>query len=195
MSERLYGAVAVLTLLPALRLPAQQPAGVTPEWDTRTMLLTLASEVKRLKPILDQVKPKDWVAKGAPDAYIRQWQGVQNEVDYLVGATQNLSNQPEKLTLALEALFRLQAVEAFAQSLAGGIRKYQNPALADLLVGILTENSGSRERLKQYITDLAATKEHEFQVADREAQRCRSVLSRQPAAPSGAKPEPRREQK
>jgi hypothetical protein len=49
------------------------------------------------------------------------------------------------------------------------------------------ENSNNLDRLRHYLQDLAAQKEQEFQIADREAQRCRSVLLNQPA-PKERKP-------
>jgi hypothetical protein len=70
-----------------------------------------------------------------------------------------------------------------------GVRNYQNPAVGDLLLGVAAENSENRDKLRQYITDLALTKEQEFEVADKEAQRCRGMLSKQtpPKPPVAAK--------
>ena len=172
----------LLSLVPALGLAAQQAGGLAPEWDVETSLTALSAQAQRLKPILDQEKPQEWVAKGAPAAYQRQLQSTQNELTYLTGAIQKLSAKPEKLTLALETLFRMQALETFLGSLAEGIRKYQNPALADLLMGVQSENWNNREKLRQYIVDLATTQEQQLQVMDQETQRCRLFLSRQPAA-------------
>jgi hypothetical protein len=97
-----------------------------------------------------------------------------------------LIKQPERLTLALETYFRMQAVDTMLGSLIEGIRKYQNPSLAELVQGVVDENSANRDKLRQYIQDLAAQKEQEFAVADKEAQRCRATLMRQPA-PTGRK--------
>ena len=104
---------------------------------------------------------------------------------------QSLRKQPEKLTLALETLFRLQAVESQVNSLVDGVRRYQNPAVGDLLVSVVSANSANRDQLRQYVTDLAQTKEQEFQIVDQEAQRCRGTLMRQPPArPAPAAPKP-----
>ena len=91
-----------------------------------------------------------------------------------------MRKQPEKLTLALETLFRLQAVESQVSSLVDGVRRYQNGAVGDLLVSVMSANSANRDQLRQYITDLAKTKEQEFQIVDSEAQRqiVRAVLVR-----------------
>src|SRR5262249_18356248 len=95
----------------------------------------------------------------------------------------SLGKQPEKLTVALDTYFRMQSLEMRLNSLVDGVRNYQNPAVGDLLIGVLAENSTNRDKLRQYITDLARTKEKEFEVADKEAQRCRGMINRQPAKP------------
>ncbi len=74
-------------------------------------------------------------------------------------------------------------LEVVLTSLVDGARKYQNPALADLLRSLMNENSASRQQLRQYIVDLAAAKEQELKVMDGEAQRCRQITSKPQAAP------------
>jgi hypothetical protein len=164
----------------ASTLPAQN-TGVQAGWDVSRMLDSLSAQAKRLKPILDQLTPQEWIAKGAPDAYVAQWKGAQNELGYLVDSAKALEQAPERLTLALDTYFRMQSLENRLNSLVEGVRNYQNPAVGDLLFGVAAENSANRDKLRQYITDLAATKEQEFKIVDQEAQRCRTNLSRQPA--------------
>ena len=154
------------------------------------MLSELATRVERVKPILDQLKPQDWLAAGAPETYVTQWKSAQAEVGYLVRSSQALAHQPDRLTLTLETFFRMQAVESMLASLSEGVRKYQNPAVADLLQGAISETGASRDKLHQYLVDLAATKEQEFKTVDEEAQRCRAMLSRTP--PKSAKPAPKK---
>jgi hypothetical protein len=180
----------VLILSLAFALPARAQ-GVSAPWDISQTLTSLAAQSQRLLPILEQLTPEKWEAKGAPAAYTAQWRNARSEVGYLLGASESFKKQPEKLTLALETLFRLQAVEAQVNSLIEGVRRYQNPAVGDLLVSVVSANSANRDQLRQYITDLAKTKEEEFQVVDREAQRCRGTLMRQPPsrpAPAASKP-------
>jgi hypothetical protein len=157
------------------------PSGVNSEWDIRKLLDSLDVEAQHLKPIIDQVKPEGWTAKGASSTYIAQWKAAQAELRYLLSSSETLSRQPEKLTSALDTYFRMQAMESTVSSVVEGVRKYQNPALANLMQSALGENNANRDRLRQYVQDLAAQKEQELQVADREAQRCRDALVRQPA--------------
>jgi len=181
-------------LLPFLILPLTlvlpaRAQGVSAPWDISQILTSLAAQSQRLLPILEQLTPEKWEAKGAPAAYTAQWRNVRSEVGYLLGAAESMKKQPEKLTLGLETLFRLQSVEAQVNSLIDGVRRYQNPAVGDLLVSVVSSNSANRDQLRQYISDLAQSKEEEFQVVDREAQRCRGTLMRQPPArPAAPKP-------
>jgi hypothetical protein len=166
----------------------QAPSGVSAEWDISQTLEALSQQAKRLRPILDQLTPQQWVSNGAPVAYVAQWQKAQEDLTYLVDSAKAVEKQPERLPLALDLYFRMQSLESRLNSLVDGVRNYQNPAVGDLLVGVLGENSANRDKLRQYITDLANTKEQEFQVVDKEAQRCRGSLSR--PAPSRPAPSP-----
>jgi hypothetical protein len=163
-------------------LLAGQSGGLPPEWEVSKSLEDLVTQVKRLEPVLSKVTPEEWVGKGAPDAYIKQWKDSQNELTYLVGSAQKMAKRPDKLPLALETFFRMEAMHAMLGSLTEGVRRYQNPALADLLQSLVNEDAAHREKLRQYIMDLADSREKEFQIVDSEAQRCRGTLSRQPAA-------------
>ena len=167
----------------------QAPAGVSAQWDISRTMDALSAQAGRLQPILDQLTPEEWVTKGAPSAYVAQRRAASDELKYLVDAVKALQKQPDRLTLVLAVHFRMEALETQLLSLVDGVRKYQNPAVGDLLLAVLGENSSNRDELRQYITDLAATKEQEFQVVDQEAQRCRGVLSRQAPAPSKKKAE------
>ncbi|MBI1787062.1 MAG: hypothetical protein HYR60_05845 [Acidobacteria bacterium] len=156
-----------------------QPAGISSEWDIRAALQGLSAQIARLQPVLEQVHPKEW--EGASETYLRQWESTRAQASAVQTVVANLGREPEKLSIALDVFFRLQNLETLLGSLAEGVRRYQNPALADLLSGVVAESSSSRQQLRQYVMDLAQLKEQEFQVMDREAQRCRAFLSRQPA--------------
>lgn len=179
-------------LLPmaAISLWGQAAPSVPASWDVSKSVSELAAQVAKLKPVLAQLTPQDWVAsKGAPEAYVGQWQGAQQELDYLAQSAGMLEKQPEKLTAALDLYFRLQAVEWRLQSLADGAHKYQSPDAGDQLAEAVGADATKRDQLRQYITDLAAQNEQEFSVVEREAQRCREDQNRQarPAAPAPAK--------
>lgn len=176
--------VFTLLFFAASALAQSQSQGVAADWDVAPTVDALSAQAKRLKPILDQLTPQEWVSQGAPQTYVAQWKGAEDELRYLVDSAAALKNQPERLTLALDTYFRLQGLTARLDSLVDGVRHYQNPAVGDLLVGVLAENSANRDQLRQYITDLAATKEQEFAIVDKEAQRCRGILNHQPVKPA-----------
>lgn len=176
-----------LTQAARAQTPPAAEQGVTAEWDVKALLDSLSKQAERLKPILDQLNPQEWVAKGAPQGYVTQLKSAKDELGYLVGSAQHLTKQPERLTLALETYFRMQALDSTLNSLAEGVRKYRNPAVADLMKGLMTENSNNREKLRLYIVDLANTQEQQFKVVDEEAQRCRGMLGRQAPGSSARK--------
>jgi hypothetical protein len=161
--------------------PPAQDQGVDSEWDARKLIDALKAQAQHLKPIIDQVQPADWASQGASETYVAQWNSAQAQLKYLISSSDAFSRQPERLPIGLDAYFRMQAVESTLGSLTEGVRKYQNPALASIMQSVIAENSTNRDRLRQYLQDLATQKEQEFQVADREAQRCRAALLQQPA--------------
>jgi hypothetical protein len=173
--------------------PVAEPSVAT-EWDAAKTIAAFSDQAKRLKPIVDQLNPQEWVAKGAPQTYVSQWQEVERELSYVGTSAQALEGDPERLTLALDSYFRWERLAVELNSLVDGVRHYQNPAVGDLVVSVLGENASNREFLKQHITDLAAQKEQEFAVVDKEAQRCRGQVTRpataRPASPPPAPPKP-----
>lgn len=158
-------------------------AGVMSEWDVTALLNALEKGAGQLGPIMDQMKPDQWTGAGASPTYALQWKSARRDVGYLLTSAQGLNQQPERLTLALDTLFRMQALDRALESLIQGARKYQSPALAATLQARLDEASANRDKLRQYVVQLAAQREHEYQVMDSEAQRCRGVLA---AAGSGS---------
>ena len=158
--------------------------GVESEWDVQKLLNGLAAGAQRLKPLVSQADPGKWSNAEGGASYSPQWKTAENQIDYFIGATRKFTDSPEKLSVALETYFRLQAMDRTVLSFAEGVRKYNNPAVADLLQSTVGENTAARERLRQYLVELANQKEQEYQIMDKEAQRCRAILTKQPRANS-----------
>jgi hypothetical protein len=185
MKSALLICLAFVSCCAVLAQTSQPNAGVASEWDVRKLLESLELQAQHWKPIINEVKPESWLEKGAPQTYVAQWNSAHNQLNYLLASSEALSKEPERLTLALDTLFRMQAMQSTLVSVVEGIRRYQNPALADLMQSAVNENSTNQDKLRQYVQDLAIQKEQEFQVADREAQRCRETLMKQPASREG----------
>jgi hypothetical protein len=177
--------VAFLAASPALFGQARPaPAGLQPEWDARQDLAALATAVNRFEPLLDKLHPKEWTSKGAPQAYVDQYNQAQAELGYLLQSVAALEREPEKMSAALDTIFRMESLEAILGSLIQGVRKYQNPKTGDLMAGVIADNDSRRERLRQYVLDLVKDKEAQFKVMNEEAQRCRATVLRQPLPPA-----------
>ena len=177
------GTLLLFALAAGRCVQAQSPQ----QLEMRQILEDLSAQAKRLIPILEQIDPNVWVtSKGAPDTYARQWRSSQDQLKALIHDAGELAKDPEHLPAALQTFFRVQYIQLNLQSLVEGIRRYQNPALADLLAGVAAEGSGQRERFQQYIMSLATERDQMFGIMDHEAQRCRQILSNQgtPARPA-----------
>jgi hypothetical protein len=141
----------------------------------------MGAHAARLLPVLEQIDVKSWIAKGASDTYAQQLQSSKDQAKALAEDSRALSRNPEKLSASLVVLFRIEGLDTMLASLEEGTRKYQTPQLAQQLAAVSAENGANRERFRRYLVNLAAEREQQFDVMDREAQRCRANLS--PAVP------------
>lgn len=148
--------------------------GVTAPWDLKKTLESLQASGNRLKPVVEQLNPKEWVAQGASEGYEAQKKEVLKNLQAVTSIANRLAADTERLTLALDLFMRIESFDLNLQSLAEGVRSYHNPAVAELLVGMRNENGHARQALRTYVVELAETKEQEFKIVDQEAQRCRS---------------------
>lgn len=174
-----------------------QPEGIAAAWDVKSKMAAMADDVGRIEDLLRRVRPNEWIQKGAPDAYLRQLESSQVSMQLLIAATQKLAKEPEKLSAALDALFRMDSMDLLLQSLQAGVRRYQGPSLADDIVRFMGDNARHRDMLRQHSVELAAAKENELKLIDGEAQRCRTELSRknEPEVQPPPPPRPRRRTK
>jgi hypothetical protein len=158
------------------------PAGLLTPWEIAPVLQEIAAHAARLLPALDKLDAKAWVAKGASETYAEQLQSSRDQARALADGARELARNPERLSTSLELFFRMQGLDAMLGSLQEGLRKYQGPAEAQQLAELAAENGVNRDRFQGYIINLAAEREQEMQVMDREAQRCRGIIAA-PAAP------------
>jgi hypothetical protein len=160
-------------------VPADIAGGVATEWETRERLAELARNTRALEPVLAQIRPNDWVAKGASETYVNQARTVRSLALHVIATSKRLAERPEHLSTGIETLFRIQALERFAGSLGEGIRRYQGADLANRFMEVVAPVAGSGEALRQHILDVALMREQEFDVISAEAQRCRGEILRQ----------------
>jgi hypothetical protein len=169
--------------------PAQpQPAAsLETEWDIGVVLGEMSAHAGRLLAALDKDDAKAWVAKGASETYAEQLDSCKRQARAFADGAKALAADPEKLSNALELLFRIEGVNSMLGSIEEGIRKYQSPEDAQGLAALAAENGINFGRFQKYIVDLAAEREQRFAVMDKEAQRCRGILfDTQPGAAAGS---------
>ena len=72
--------VHILALVSMLPLCASaQEAGVPTEWDVQKLVEGIAAQSGRVLPLIEQIRPKEWVARGASDTYVQQWDSAHSQ--------------------------------------------------------------------------------------------------------------------
>ena len=141
------------------------------------MLKQIAAQADRLTPALDKIDARAWIDQGASETYAEQLEAAKAQTRALGDGAKALVRNPEQLSPLLDIFFRMQGIDAMLQSVEEGIRKYGFKPDAQALIQMQTETGAARERLQHYIVSLAAEREREFQAMDREAQRCRALVT------------------
>lgn len=179
MSVMRFGVFAIL--LACASPAAAQQDGMLPRWEVTEIAGNVVEHAQSVKQILDQVRPKEWIQDGAPQAYVDQHATLSADIENLELAAQALSRTPAKLSAVVDTFLWLDRSQSMLRSISAGVRKYQNPAIADLLDSAGGVNAGAIEKLKEYMRDLTIAAEAEMEIAHDEAQRCRVELMRAPA--------------
>lgn len=181
-------AVALCAQTPPSPTPAPQlqASGLETDWEIAPALQEIGAQATRLLPALNRIDAHSWVARGASETYAEQLQAVKAQTQAVADGAKALAKDPEKLPLELELYFRMQSIDTMLGSVEEGMRKYQDPASAQALASLQAESGANRDRLQRYLVDLAADHEQQLHVMDREAQRCRAIVTA-PAAKSGKK--------
>jgi hypothetical protein len=169
--------------------PAIPVAGLETPWSVQKFIADLQKDSTQLQPLLQGMSPQQWSdRKGAPTTYIVQWQAAQQQLNDVITMTKLFAQKTESLSTALDVYFRLEALETTERALAEGAQRYDTRANSDKLNMLIAHNFDSRQRLRDYLRDLAATTEQNFKIADGEAQRCRGMISKETPANSDSKP-------
>jgi len=185
---------AIFALLAAIAASAVADRIPVDPADAAAAATRILQRSEHLKPMLEEVHPSDWVAKGAPDAYVSQWrslteqnQAVATEMSAIAqSANAQPGDQDSSLEPLLKALFRVHRFDGDLDALLKAVRRYQNPALADLIESVAVGDQAAVEKLQEYAIDRAAEKDRRFDLVDKEAQRCRAALASQPVNRPGA---------
>ncbi len=189
-------AAALLSVLMAAAQPPQaapqQPPSSSPgleaEWDIAPVLLEIGEHSGRLLPALERIDARAWVEQDASETYAELLQTAKDQTRVVGDTARELARNPERLASSIDLFIRLQSLDVMLLSLEDGIRRYQTPAAAQALAALVAQNGPSRERFQRYIVSLASARERELAVMDREAQRCRGLVT----APSATTSKPTR---
>ena len=182
---RLYSGSVRLYLVPTLALvlagaALAQQEGMIPRWQVEELSQGVVQNMETARKVVAQLRPREWVQDGAPEAYIDQHQTLLKEMEQVSLAAQALARDPERLTYAMDTFLWLDRTDALMGSIAAGARQYYNAAVAELLDSARNRNSDGIATVKQYLRQLAEHVEGSMRVAHREAQRCREAIVSEP---------------
>jgi hypothetical protein len=170
------------------KTPAVPVAGLETPWSVQKIIADLQRDSAQLQPLLQGISPQRWSdGKGAPTTYLVQWQSAQQQLNDVLTVTKLFAQKTDSLSAALDVYFRLESLENTERALAEGVQKYDTRATSDQLNMLIAHNFDNRQRLRDYLRDLATATEQNFKIADSEAQRCRGMISREPPAHSKTK--------
>ena len=157
-----------------------QPVGLETDWDIATTIQKLSAHAADIETALAKIDARAWVEQGAPETYAEQVESTRQQAKYLSASAKALAASPQRLSAGLDFFFRLGTVETMLVSVQEGLRKYQSPADAQGLAMLAAQGGADRDRLQQYLVGLAAEREQELGVMDKEAQRCRAQITAPP---------------
>lgn len=163
------------------------PQGLQAPWDIRQMLTEVNAQNQKLKPLLDQMHPQQWLDNGAPPTYASQYIDTRARLEDVVRSVTTLEKNTDSLSAALDSYFRMEALEVISRSLLECIRKYGEPATAQQLSSLIVQNYTTRQKFRDYLRDLSVQREQEYKIADEEAQRCRGIISKEPPPSTGTR--------
>ena len=180
---------AIVIAVPAMRAQAV-PAAPRPVPIDSSEVPSIATKIsersEHLKPMFEQVQVADWIAKGAPETYTSQWNSLVEQNQAIEADMKAIAQHPEGMQDVMRALYRIHRFDSDLNALLVAVRRYQNPALADLIESVSVSDQPGVEKLQQYTLDLADATEKQLSVEDEEAQRCRASLASQPPARTAA---------
>ncbi len=153
-----------------------------PRWRVEELADRLVKNTATAQKVVTELRPGDWVRDGAPEVYVEQHQTLLAELEHVRLSAMALKREPESLVDAVGTFLWLDRTASLLSSVSGGVRRYYNEAVANLLDSVQTRNAESIAQLKAYMAELAAHVEASMEIAHREAQRCRSELVAQPPA-------------
>lgn len=151
-----------------------------PRWEVLAMAESLVEHSKNMEELMLRVRPKEWIQDGAPKAFVSQHEELIQDIGKLSLSAQNMHRNPEKLSAVVDTYLWLDRLNSMVASVAQGARKYQNAAVADLLIVAKDRNMSQGQGLKTYLRQLVIAREMEMEIAHSEAQRCRGELAARP---------------
>lgn len=168
----------LLTAWFAALLPAQEDQGMLPSWEVAAIAQDLGEQVDQVEQTLAGVQPTTWAQAG--EAYAGQRDTLATELGYLKNSAAAMARRPESLPIVVDTFLWIDRANSMMVSITDGVRRYQDATVADVLESSRGQFSGTAEKLKEYMRQLAVSAEMKMDIAHEEAQRCRTEMLTRP---------------
>lgn len=168
-----------------------QEAGIAPDWEVRRMIEQAAYQVSLLSSVVDQVKADRWPAAAGVSGR-ESLAAVRTQIAALQQNFAELKEQPERLSVLLEALARLDSILRQLDALRPAVARYQDPGLAIDLDRLLAGPSASREKLSAHAADLARFLEEQIRFLKQDVAQCEQTRRERERSPQPTVSSPRK---
>lgn len=152
-----------------------------PVWDVKPRAQQLAKDVADLRPMVELIRVDRWQGPEAGRFETRK-QSALTLIGQVRESAEALAATPDRLQVSMELLTRFDSLLLELSALSFGVSRYQGPAMADAAHAVVERLGAQRDSLRQYVEELTASRESDYTVVSKEAQRCREQIVR-PAAP------------
>lgn len=162
------------------------PEGILPPWEAQKVLAETQKQTRQLIEALNRLDTEHWKGDYTPLLV-----STRQRMVAVADALDRLAQQPERVSLGMEAYLSLLHVETNVETLATGAERFQ-PTAVHSLEEATASFLKTRDQFQSYLLDLARYLEKNLAVSAKELESCRDQLWKKPTQPAPSRPRARK---
>ncbi len=162
------------------------PEGILPPWEAQKVLGETQKQTRQLIEALNRLDTEHWKGDYTPLLV-----STRQRMVAVADALDRLAQQPERVSLGMEAYLSLLHVETNMETLATGAERFQPSAVQGLEEATVSFLK-TRDQFQNYLLDLARYLEKNLAVSAKELESCRDQLWKKPPQPAPPRPRTRK---
>lgn len=159
-----------------------QPAGLTPPWEATRIVEDLREPAGKLNAALGRLTVRLWEGPAAPN-YVGIVESARRQISAIGAALELLAKQPDRLTSVVRLFVALQQIEPSLDNAARGAEQFQSLEAAQDIRQATNAFMNRRQRLVEYMLELASFMEKNTGLQQQELDACRRELFLRQQAP------------